>query len=115
MRNELDNEIRYRLLKLLDAHPDWNQRQLAKSTGVSLGKLNYCLRALIERGFVKVSRFANNPHKFGYLYLLTPKGILEKARVSASFLEFKEREFELIRREIELLRHELSQEIKEFR
>ena len=109
MKNTFDNETRYRLLKLLQQHPDWSQRQIARGMGISLGKVNYCLRALTERGFVKVGRFTRNQNKSNYRYLLTPKGVGEKIQAAASFLAHKQEEFEVIKQEIARLKRELKE------
>lgn len=103
-----DEETNYRLLKHLEAHPDVSQRALAAELGMSLGKLNYCLRAVIEKGWVKAGNFKNSKNKRAYAYYLTPQGIEEKARVTARFLRRKLREYEDMEREIEELRRELA-------
>jgi EPS-associated MarR family transcriptional regulator len=102
-----DDEIRYRLLKLIRDNPDLSQRDLAERTGVSLGKVNYCLHALMDKGWVKAINFRNSKNKTAYLYKLTPNGIEEKAKVTARFLKRKMAEYEAIKLEI----HELSQEV----
>src|SRR5512143_2832953 len=99
---------RLQVLKLLQADPTLSQRQLAVEMGVSLGKANYCLRALVEKGLVKLGSFSKNPNKRQYAYLLTPAGLEEKTRIALAFLKHKEAEFETIRREIEILRNELE-------
>ena len=86
------------------------QRELAEELGVSLGKANYCLKALIEKGLVKASNFKNSANKRAYLYNLTPKGIEAKAQISVKFLQRKMREYDLLRREIEQLQSELDLE-----
>ena len=96
------------VLKLLQANPSLSQRQLAAQLGVSLGKANYCLRALVEKGLVKLGKFSKNPNKRQYAYILTPAGLEEKTRITLAFLKRKEAEFEAIRREIEVLRDELE-------
>ncbi|HXI13996.1 MAG TPA: MarR family EPS-associated transcriptional regulator [Thermoanaerobaculia bacterium] len=101
---ELSDEVRYKLLKLLETEPAFSQRQLAERLGISVGKANYCLRALVQKGFVKVRNFRSSQNKQTYSYLLTPKGIEEKAKVTVRFLQFKIREFEALRSEIERLR-----------
>ncbi|SVC61923.1 uncharacterized protein METZ01_LOCUS314777 [marine metagenome] len=111
VKNTLDNETRYRLLKFLMQHPDWSQRQIARGMGISLGKVNYCLRALTERGFVKVGRFTRSQNKSDYRYLLTPKGVAEKIQTTARFLTHKQEEFEVIKQEIALLQRELKEHI----
>lgn len=99
----MDDAIRYRLLKLLDEQPQLTQRELAKAMGISLGKANFCLRALIDVGAVKANNFRNSANKSAYLYTLTPRGIEEKARVTHRFLLNKMTEYETIRKEIEEL------------
>lgn len=104
----LTDEARYRLLKLLEKNPDLSQRELAEVLGVSLGKTNYCLRALIDRGLVKVVNFRNSTHKSRYLYQLTPTGIREKARATRRFLGRKIEEYERLQSEIEALQREVE-------
>ena len=104
----LEDEIHYRLLKVLEETPDITQRELAARLGVSLGKANYCLRAVVQRGWVKMSNFRRNPNKIGYVYLLTPSGIEEKARFAVRFLRRKQTEFDLLKAEIERLRLEVE-------
>lgn len=95
------------ILKLLEANPNLSQRGLAEAMGVSLGKVNYCLKALIQRGFVKLANFRRSDNKRAYAYLLTPAGLEEKTRIVLAFLRLKEAEFETIHREIQELRSEL--------
>jgi len=99
---------RLQVLKLLQANPSLSQRQLAAEMGVSLGKANYCLRALVEKGLVKLGNFSKNPNKRNYAYLLTPAGLEEKTRITLAFLKRKEAEFETIQREIDALKGELE-------
>lgn len=99
---------RLEVLKLLQANPALSQRQLAKQMGVSLGKANYCLRALIEKGLVKLANFSKNPDKRQYAYILTSSGLEEKTRITLAFLKRKQDEFEAIRREIEALKGDLE-------
>ena len=101
-------DTRYRLLKLLQKDPSVSQRRLATELGISLGKTNYCLKALMEKGFVKASNFKQNPHKRAYGYLLTPAGMQEKVRVTQRFLRRKREEYEALEREIAELRKEVS-------
>lgn len=103
----LDDQTRYRLLKLLDANPEVSQRQLAEELGVSVGKVNFCLRALLERGLVKVRNFRNSNNKLAYAYYLTPKGARAKIRTTAGFLKRKLAEYEAIEKEIEELKREV--------
>ena len=105
----IDDEVRYYLLKLLETSPQLSQRQLAKTMGVSLGKANYCLRAFIERGWVKAKSFSQSKKKRAYSYLLTPKGVNEKARVTARFLKLKIRQYENLKTQIEQLQQEVEQ------
>lgn len=101
----------YRLLKLLEANPHMSQRELAQAMGVSLGKLNYCLKALVAKGFVKLENFRRNNDKRVYAYLLTPIGIEEKARVTVAFLQRKLAEYEAVLGEIEELRKEVENQV----
>jgi len=94
----------FKLLKLIEANPAIQQREMAKEMGVSLGKANYCLQALVQKGLVKMDNFRRNDNKLAYIYLLTPIGIEEKARLTVSFLKYKVAEYEAIRNEIEELR-----------
>ena len=87
-----------------------SQRQIADELGVSLGGVNYCLRALAEIGWIKVGNFAKSGHKLGYLYLLTPQGVKEKTKITASFLAKKRLEYEALRKEIARLEVELANE-----
>lgn len=105
----LTDENRYRLLKLLEQNPSLNQRELAKAMGISLGKTNYCLNALIQRGLVKAGNFRRSESKINYAYCLTPKGIEEKARITLRFLRLKQKEYESLERELNELREEAAQ------
>jgi EPS-associated MarR family transcriptional regulator len=104
----LRDEVHYRLLKLLAEHPEASQRQLADALGVSLGKINYCVKALIDKGWVKVNNFRNNKNKLAYAYLLTPSGVDAKARITARFLKRKLAEFEALEAEIAQLTAEVN-------
>lgn len=104
----MSDEIHYKILNSLQVNPQISQRDLAKELGVSLGKANYCLRALIERGWVKARNFQQSNNKKAYAYLLTPKGIEEKARVTVRFLKYKLNEYETLKREIDLMRQEIA-------
>jgi EPS-associated MarR family transcriptional regulator len=103
----LDDSTRYRLLKLLQANPELSQRQLAGELGVSLGKINFCLRALLDKGLVKVRNFRDSNNKLAYAYYLTPKGAEEKVRATTQFLKRKMKEYQEIEREIEQLKREV--------
>lgn len=109
MPHAITDEVRYRLLKYLSEHPDASQRELARALGVSLGKANYCLRALTARGLVKMRNFKNSSNKSAYAYVLTPKGLEEKIRVAYAFLRRKVDEYDLLREEIERLRVEIQE------
>lgn len=100
-------EIHFQLLKLIEQYPNWTQRQLAQSLGVSLGKTNYCLKALKEKGWVKWGNFSQNPNKLAYMHLLTPQGIAQKLSLTAYFLRRKEAEYDQLQAEIRTLREEL--------
>ena len=102
----MQDEIAYKLLKSIEENPSQSQRDLSLSLGISLGKLNYCLKALINKGLVKAGNFRKNPQKQDYLYLLTPQGIEEKAKVTMRFLKRKVKDYEELKREIEELQKE---------
>ena len=104
----LTDPQRLELLKLLHAEPQMSQRDLAQAMGISLGKANYCLNALMQKGLVKLQRFRRNPNKRQYAYLLTPAGLEEKTRITLAFLRRKVAEYELLEKEIEQLRVELA-------
>lgn len=103
------DEIHYHILKAIEDNPNMSQRELAEHLGVSLGKVNYCLKALIDKGLIKAGNFKSNPNKRAYAYLLTPKGISEKAIVTLSFLERKMDEYERIKQEIARLKTEVQE------
>ena len=104
----MSEEIHYRILKLLHVKPDMSQRELSRELGISLGKTNYCIKAMLEGGWIKVRNFKNSRNKMAYVYLLTPKGIEKKAKIAVRYLRKKMEEFELLEREIEQLRSEIS-------
>ena len=99
-------DIRLDLLRKLESNPQFTQRELAKEMGVSLGKVNYCMKKLTEKGLVKLTNFTHNPNKMGYAYLLTPQGIDEKSRLTFSFLKKKVIEYEILKKEINALKLE---------
>lgn len=103
----MDTATRYRVLKLLEENPGLSQRELAGELGISLGKANYCVRALIDRGWVKMVNFGRSGNKVAYLYKLTPSGISEKARAARRFLDYKLEEHERLTSEIDHLRKEI--------
>ena len=102
----LTDEYRSKILRILEEDPQISQRELARQLDISLGKANYCLQALIEKGWIKANNFKNSNNKKAYMYLLTQRGIVEKTRVTARFLKRKMAEYEALQREIELLRLE---------
>ena len=96
-------------MRLLGNNPEMTQRELAEALGVSLGAANYCLKALVEKGWVKLENFQKNPKKLGYLYLLTPMGMAAKTTLTARFLRRKVAEYEALKAEIEQLRCEVGE------
>lgn len=102
----LPDETRYRLLKYLESNPDASQRALAQELGISLGKVNYCVKALVDRGWVTIGRFRHSNNKLAYVYKLTPKGIEAKADATVRFLHRKLNEYQNLQSEIETLRNE---------
>ena len=102
------DELRLRVLRALEANPELSQRQLAAELGVSLGGVNYALKALVERGFVKADNFRKSSNKVAYLYVLTPQGVAEKALLATAFLGRKLEEYEVLRQEIESLKCEVG-------
>ena len=104
----LTDEIRYRILRELEREPQLSQRELAESLGVSVGKTNFCIRALVDKGLVKVQNFRRSENKLAYAYQLTPRGIADKARMTRLFLKIKQREYEQLQSELEELRREVS-------
>jgi EPS-associated MarR family transcriptional regulator len=108
----LTDEVRYRLLQLLEPNPELSQREVARELGISLGKVNYCLKALVDKGWIKAANFKNSKNKAAYMYLLTPRGIEAKARVTAHFLQIKMREFAALRDEIGQIRREVQRQAR---
>ena len=98
MRNEQDL---FETLRKIKNKPDSTQRELAEELGFSLGKLNYCLKALKSKGLVKIENFTKNPNKLNYIYVLTPKGISEKTKLTVNFMKRKMKEFDELKRELE--------------
>lgn len=94
------DQVQFDLLRRLEENPESTQRQLSKEMGISLGKVNYCINKLVQKGWIKLSNFNHNPNKVGYIYLLTPKGIEEKTRLTFSFLKIKVQEYESLKQEI---------------
>ena len=106
----LNDELRYRILHLLEQNPELSQRALAAELGLSVGKVNHCVRALIDRGLVKARNFRNSENKSAYMYYLTPKGFRDKARVTVRFLRAKVEEYERLKTEIAELRRMAQRE-----
>ncbi|MDB4598721.1 MarR family EPS-associated transcriptional regulator [Candidatus Pseudothioglobus singularis] len=102
-------DIRLDLLKKIEANPQYTQRELSREMGVSLGKINYCMKKLIEKGLVKLNNFSRSSNKLSYSYILTSKGIEEKSSLTFSFLKRKTIEYEVLRKEIYALKLESEQ------
>ncbi len=102
------NDLDYELLRQIEARNGGNQRELAHGMGVSVGKINYLIRAVVDRGWVKVKNFRRADNKLAYAYLLTPSGVSAKLQLARLFLARKEQEFEALRNEIDALRNEVS-------
>ena len=107
----LNDEIRHKIFRIFEENPEINQRTLADLLGISLGKTNYCIQALIEKGWIKVNNFKNSNNKLAYVYLLTPTGIEEKAVLTVSYLKRKIEEYEELKKEIEELSKEVGDDL----
>jgi len=105
----LQEDTYFRVMRILQENPDLTQRELAEKLGISVGGLNYCLKALMEKGLVKMKNFANSKNKFGYVYVLTPTGMAEKVAITQRFLRRKMDEYEALNAEIESLRNEIDE------
>ena len=105
---KLQEDTYFRVMRILQENPDLTQRELAEKLGISTSGLNYCLKALIDKGWVKVQNFSQSKNKFGYVYLLTPQGIAEKAVLAGRFLKRKMTEYEHLQTEIEALKAEIG-------
>ena len=110
-----NQDIRLDLLRKLESNPQFTQRELSREMGVSLGKVNYCIKKLTEKGWVKLTNFSHNQNKMGYAYLLTPSGIEEKSRLTFSFLKRKIVEYEVLKKEINALKLESEEMANEKR
>jgi EPS-associated MarR family transcriptional regulator len=104
----LSDSMRFQMMRLLESNPEMSQRDVAREMGISLGRVNYCLKALVNKGWIKATRFKNSQNKAAYMYLLTPRGIEGKARLTLRFLSIKMREYERLREEIEQIRLEVK-------
>ena len=109
--DRLDEE--YRVLRVLEEHPEYSQRQIARSTGISLGAINFCIHGLVEKGYVKIENFRKSDAKKNYLYVLTPSGFAARAALTARFLRRKLAEYESLKAEIEALREQVYAEAKQ--
>ena len=103
----MSEERQLKVMRFLENNPETTQRELASSLGISLGAANFCLNALADKGWIKMANFKNNPSKLGYLYLLTPKGVAAKTRLTMRFLKRKLIEYDELKTEIEALEKEL--------
>ena len=108
-----NQDIRLDLLRKLESNPHFTQRELSMEMGVSLGKVNYCIKKLTVKGLIKLSNFSHNQNKMGYVYLLTPSGIEEKSRLNFSFLKRKIVEYEILKKEINALKLESEETANE--
>jgi EPS-associated MarR family transcriptional regulator len=104
----MNEEIAYKLFKLIEEDPDISQRELAKEMGISLGKTNYCIKGLMDKGWLKARNFKNSNNKIAYAYLLTPRGLREKTKMTTQFLKRKLHEYERLKNEIEQLQQDVS-------
>jgi EPS-associated MarR family transcriptional regulator len=104
----IQEDTNFRVMRLLQANPDLTQRELAEALGISVSGLNYCLRALMEKGWIKMQNFAHSKNKFGYVYVLTPRGVAEKAALTSGFLKRKMEEYEALKAEIATLQSEFG-------
>ena len=104
----MSEEISYKVIKLIEKDPEISQRELSKQLGVSLGKVNYCMRALIDKGWVKARNFKNSQNKRAYRYIVTPQGVQQRVGLTVRFLKRKMVEYEDLQREIESLRTEVA-------
>lgn len=108
MSTSRQEDTAFRVMRLLQANPDLTQRELAEQLGVSVSGLNYCLKALMEKGWVKMHNFSQSKNKFGYVYILTPSGMAEKAALTSNFLKRKLAEYESLTAEIQSLKTEVD-------
>jgi len=107
---KIQEDTHFRIMRILQDNPDLTQRELADKLGMSVGGLNYCLKALIDKGFVKMANFSKSKNKFKYVYLLTPQGIAEKVALTSRFLKRKMEEYEALKNEIDALTAEVSKQ-----
>ena len=107
--NAFQEELKLRVMRVIEENPTATQREIAQEINVSLGGVNYCLKALVDRGLVKLNNFAKSERKMGYAYILTPEGVSEKTKITVRFLKRKMAEYELLHQEIELLKSEIGE------
>ena len=100
MNDNKDNQDHFNVLRKIQNKPDYSQRELAEELGFSLGKLNYCLKALKVKGLIKIANFKKNPNKVNYVYMLTPKGIGQKTKLTINFMKLKMKEYDELKKEI---------------
>ena len=110
MNHAYEEEIRYRLLKILAEEPQLGQREMAKRMGISLGKVNFCVSELAAKGWIKITRLKSARKKIPYIYMLTPKGLEEKGKLTVRFLKRKVSEYEEIKRQIEEIANEAEKD-----
>lgn len=103
----MSEESHYQLIKILEANPRTSQRELARGMNISLGKVNYCLKGLMKKGIIKAHRFRNSDNKLTYAYLLTPRGIEAKSRITARYLKRRLKEYDKLKQEIQMLQDEV--------
>jgi len=106
----MPTDVHYKLMRLLDSNPGMSQREVAREMGISLGKVNYCLQALIRKGWIKAANFKNSHNKAAYMYLLTPRGLESKASLTVKYLQIKMREYEALRAEIKRVQREVKRQ-----
>lgn len=112
-QSNLQEDTTFRVMRLLEENPDLTQRELAKNLDISVGGLNCCLKALMDKGQVKMKNFANSKNKFGYVYVLTPSGLAEKTAITHRFLQRKMREYEALKAEIQSLKAETERDLEQ--
>jgi EPS-associated MarR family transcriptional regulator len=112
-RAKLQEDTHFRALCLLQENPDLTQRELAEKLGISVGGINYCLKAMMDKGLVKMRNFAQSKNKFGYVYVLTPSGLAEKAAITHRFLHRKMEEYEALKAEIQALKEESKKSLEQ--
>lgn len=104
-------DLQFKVLRLLERRPDLSQREIAQEVGVSLGAVNFCVKALIEKGHIKLANFKASKNKIGYVYVLTPSGITHRAKLAVRFIERKVTQYEAMRTELDQLRAEFSEDL----